>query len=55
MNKSLYSEFKNNNKVIVDVDIDYEKVYEFIMTLNSLNPHEVKPLYIKGISALNDK
>lgn len=55
MNKTLYNEFKDNNDVVVDVNIDYEKVYEYIMTLESLNPHEVKPLYIKGISALNDK
>ncbi len=55
MNKSVYTEYKSNNKVIVDVDIDYEKVYDYVMTLDSLNPHEVKPLYIKGISALNGK
>ena len=55
MNKSMYSEFKDNNKVNVDIDVDYERVYEFAMTLKELNPHEVKPLYIKGISALNDK
>ncbi len=55
MNKSVYTEYKSNNKVIVEVDIDYEKVYDYAMTLNSLNPHEVKPLYIKGISALNGK
>mgnify|MGYP003303751474 FL=1 len=55
MNKTLYNEFKDNNDVVVDVNIDYEKVYEYIMTLESLNPHEVKPLYIKGISALDDK
>lgn len=55
MNKSTYSDFKDNNKVNVDIDVDYEKVYEFAMTLKELNPHEVKPLYIKGISALNDK
>ena len=55
MNKTSYNEFKDNNNVIVDVNIDYEKVYDYIMTLDVLNPHEVKPLYIKGISALNDK
>jgi tRNA threonylcarbamoyl adenosine modification protein YeaZ len=55
MNKSMYSEFKDNNKVNVDIDVDYERVYEFAMTLKELNPHEVKPLYIKGISALDGK
>lgn len=55
MNKSLYTEFKENNVVYTDVLIDYEKVYTYVMSLKELNPHEVKPLYIKGISALNDK
>lgn len=55
MNKSTYSEFKENNDVNTLVDIDYEKVYEYVMDLKELNPHEVKPLYIKGISALDGK
>ena len=55
MNKSTYIEFKNNNNVNTLVDVDYEKVYEYAMTLKELNPHEVKPLYIKGISALDGK
>ena len=55
MNKSTYSEFKANNDVNTLVDVDYEKVYEYVMTLKELNPHEVKPLYIKGISALDGK
>lgn len=55
MNKSTYSEFKANNDVNILVDVDYEKVYEYVMTLKELNPHEVKPLYIKGISALDGK
>lgn len=55
MSKSNYSEFKANNNVITDVDINYEKVFDFIMNKRELNPHEVKPLYIKGISALDGK
>lgn len=55
MNKSLYTEFKSSNKVNIMVDVDYEKVYEYVLTLKELNPHEVKPLYIKGISALDGK
>ncbi len=55
MSKSSYSEFKENNDVITDVEIDYEKVYEYVMKQKELNPHEVKPLYIKGISALDGK
>ncbi len=55
LNKTAYQEYKQTHQVITDVDIDYEKVYNYAITLNTLNPHEVKPLYIKGISALNDK
>ncbi len=55
MNKTVYSEYKEKNDVITDVDIDYDKVYAFVKGLKELNPHEVKPLYIKGISALNGK
>lgn len=56
MNKSSYEEYKNNHDVINELEIDYEKVYDYVMNnREALNPHEVKPLYIKGISALNDK
>lgn len=55
MNKSLYTEFKSSNEVNIMVDVDYEKVYEYVMQQEELNPHEVKPLYIKGISALDGK
>jgi heme/copper-type cytochrome/quinol oxidase subunit 4 len=49
------TEFKNNNEINTSVNVDYEIVYEFVMKQKELNPHEVKPLYIKGISALDGK
>ena len=55
LNKSVYLEYKNNNDVINECDIDYEKVYDYLSNINYINVHEVKPIYIKGISALNDK
>ena len=55
LNKSNYQQYCENNKVYTDLDIDYEKVYYFVMKTKELNPHEVKPLYVKGISVLNDK
>ena len=55
MNKSLYTVFKSSNEVNIMVDVDYEKVYEYVMQQEELNPHEVKPLYIKVISALDGK
>ena len=55
MNKSSYIVFKEQNDVVTHVNIDYEKVYNFVMKQNSVNPHEVKPLYVKGISALDGR
>lgn len=55
LNKSVYLEYKNNNDVINECDIDYEKVYDYLYNVEAINPHEVKPLYVKGISVLNDK
>ena len=55
MNKSTYQQFKEDNNVLTDVDIDYEKVYDFVMKLSPQNAHSVKPLYVKGISALNGR
>lgn len=55
LSKSVYDEYKQNNDVLTSVDVDYDLVYDYVMNLNTLNPHEVKPLYVKGISALNGK
>ena len=55
MSNSVYKDYKSNNDIVTDVDINYEEVISYVSSLESLNPHEVKPLYIKGISALNDK
>jgi len=49
---SIYKDMKD---VVVDVDIDYEKVYSFTKQLDEVKPHNVKPLYAKGITGLNDK
>ena len=55
LSKTAYEEYKQSNEVVNNVEIDYELVYEYVMKLNVLDPHEVKPLYIKGISALDGK
>lgn len=55
LNKSSYLDFKKQYDVCNDVDIDYNKCYQFIKKLKPVKAHEVKPLYVKGISALNDK
>ncbi len=47
--------YSQKYKVYESVDINYELVYSYVKQLKSVNPHEVKPLYVKGISVLNDK
>jgi len=55
LNKTSYADYASQHYVVSDIDIDYEKVYEFTKKIKPINPHEAKPLYVKGISALNDK
>lgn len=55
MSKTVYNEFKLNNEVHSNLEINYEEVYQYVMNLKELNPHEVKPLYIKEISAKDGK
>lgn len=55
LNKTAYEEYAKTNDVVTSVEVDYELVYEYFMKLDTLNPHAVKPLYIKGISALNGR
>jgi hypothetical protein len=56
-NKEFSNYVKNNNyenKIIDDVEINYQQLFGFIKQLPILNYHEVKPLYVKQIEALND-
>ena len=55
MNKTSFNEYVSKHNVVYDVLIDYNKVYELIKKIKPINPHEAKPLYVKGISALNGK
>lgn len=50
-----YIKVNNYEENIVDnINIDYQKLFDFIKNLPILNYHEVKPLYVKQIEALND-
>ena len=49
LTNSEYKEFEKNNEISLIEDIDYEKVYEYLKTKESINPHAVNPLYIKKI------
>ena len=43
--------FSNKYDVVTEAEIDYEKVYKYVRDKKeTVNPHEVKPLYIKKIS-----
>ncbi len=55
LNKTNFNEYVSKHNVVCDVPIDYDKVYELIKKIKPINPHEAKPLYVKGISALNGK
>ena len=35
--------------IIDEIELDYQKIYDYIKTLPSLNAHEVKPLYVKKL------
>lgn len=49
LKNSEYEEFQKDNNITKVDNIDYEKVYEYLKNKDSLNPHGVKPLYIKKI------
>lgn len=49
-----YLEINNYEANIIDeIELDYQKIYDYITTLPSLNAHEVKPLYVKNIEVQN--
>lgn len=55
ISNSDYKELIEKETVIESVEIDYEEVYEYLSRKEYINVHEVKPIYVKGISVLNDK
>lgn len=51
LNKNSFETFSQKYNVIKDVEIDYNAIYKFIKdNKKPVNPHTVKPLYIKKIS-----
>ena len=55
MSNSEYNELCNSTNVYENVEVDYEVLYSYLSKLEYTNVHEIKPIYVKGISALNDK
>lgn len=45
----------SNNEYLLDYNIDVEKIYAFLKNRKSINPHQVKPIYIKKIGVEIDK
>ena len=41
--------------LISDNKLDLNKIYTYLEKIDSINPHLVNPIYVKGIDALNDK
>lgn len=52
---SVYNGLKEENNIYLEVEVNYNKVYEFMKNIKSDIAHNVKPLYVKGITGLNDK
>lgn len=42
----------NDKDVLLDIDLDLEKIYEYASKLEEINPHLVNPIYVKQIEVL---
>ena len=49
LNNKEYREFADNNIIETNVAIDFSKLIPYLKTISSVNPHSVKPIYIKLI------
>jgi len=51
-----FKDFVSSNKLEVDelYNVDFNKVYEYMKDKESINPHQVNPIYIKVIEVLKD-
>lgn len=52
LKKSEYELFKNDNNVIENIDISFDKLIAFINNLKEEKVHDVNPIYVKSIEAL---
>lgn len=44
-----FEELKKENNVVTNVSLDYNKIIEFALKKDSINPHKVNPIYIKKL------
>jgi tRNA threonylcarbamoyl adenosine modification protein YeaZ len=47
-----YLEFKKDNNVIEDIELNYDELINFINNLKEEKVHDVNPIYVKTIEAL---
>ena len=50
LSNSEFEEYSKKYEVIIDVELDYKKIIEFALKKDTLNPHEVNPIYVKKIA-----
>ena len=49
LNNKDYIEYAKDREIITDVSIDFSKALSYLNNISGVNPHSVKPLYIKLI------
>jgi len=52
---SEYEEYKKDKIELKENKLNLESIYKYLKNKDSINPHYVNPIYIKGIEALNGK
>ena len=50
-----YKEYIKDKKETELKEFNLESIYKYLKSIESINPHIVNPIYIKGIEALNGK
>ena len=50
-----YKEYIKDKKETELKEFNLESIYKYLKNIDSINPHIVNPIYIKGIEALNGK
>lgn len=55
LNNSEYQNFKSNNVVKENIELNYQQIINISLTKEPINPHAVKPIYIKLIGVECDK
>lgn len=57
LNNNQFKEYlKDKEKYLIkDNSLDLDKIYIYLKSIQTINPHIVNPIYIKGIDSLNGK